>query len=53
MEEASKLQGQVQTIIGLGVEKVGIVVPLIADPELVSSAAELVGTQSIVVAFWT
>lgn len=40
---------QIQTIIGLGVEKVALSSAALADPELVSRAAEKVGSQSVVV----
>jgi cyclase len=40
---------QVKTIIGLGVEKVAISSAAVADPGLISQAAEAVGTQSVVV----
>ncbi|MNT00578.1 Imidazole glycerol phosphate synthase subunit HisF [compost metagenome] len=40
---------QIQTIIGLGVEKVALSSAALTDPELVSRAAEKVGSQSVVV----
>ena len=45
-----KTPDQLQRIIGLGVEKVGLSSGAIEDPDLVAAAADLVGTQSIVVA---
>jgi cyclase len=40
---------QVKTIIGLGIEKVAISSAVVANPRLISEAAEAVGTQSVVV----
>jgi cyclase len=40
---------QVKTIIGLGIEKVAISSAAVANPRLISEAAEAVGTQSVVV----
>jgi len=40
---------QVQKIIGLGVEKVALSSSAVKDPELISRASELVGSQSVVV----
>lgn len=41
--------GQIQRIIGLGVEKVAISAAAVADPGLITGAATRVGAQSIVV----
>lgn len=40
---------QVERIVGLGVEKVAVASAAVDDPELVSRAAERVGSQSVVV----
>lgn len=40
---------QVERIVGLGVEKVALSAAVLADPEIVRRAAEVVGSQSIVV----
>jgi imidazole glycerol-phosphate synthase subunit HisF len=40
---------QVKAIIGLGIEKVAISSAAVANPQLISEAAEAVGTQSVVV----
>ncbi len=40
--------GQVERLVGLGVEKVAIGAACVADPELLARAAEVVGSQSIV-----
>lgn len=40
---------QVERIISLGVEKVSLSAAVLADPELVARAAEVVGNQSVVV----
>ena len=40
--------GQVERLVGLGVEKVAIGAACVADPELLARAADIVGSQSIV-----
>ncbi len=43
------LVGQIEKIVGLGVEKVAISAAALTDPDLISSGAARVGSQSIVV----
>jgi cyclase len=40
---------QIESIVGLGVEKVSMSAAAVADPQLISRAAEMVGGQSLVV----
>jgi imidazole glycerol-phosphate synthase subunit HisF len=44
-----KTVDQVERIIGLGVEKVAISSAALSDPEIITHAAEVVGSQSVVV----